>query len=180
MKKICSYAAVLLVSLVCLQACGGGSAGVVPLEQAQPQKTAVISFATVTSDPSKQLRGVVLEAVLPVGLTVATDPVPLVTDPDAFNISSSALKGEANQQTFGTYNIVTKKVKITVVTFATDIAIGTFATLTCKVDSGNTLSASQFTSAIIPNNSSAFQATDQNGVDLTSTVTPKISATFGY
>jgi len=178
MKKICSHVVALLVSLVCLQACGGGSAGVVPLEQVQ--KKAYISFATVTSDPSKQLRGVVLEAVLPEGLTVATDPVPIVTDPDAFNISSSALKGEANQQTFGTYNKVTKKVKITVVTFATDIVIGTFATLTCNVISGYTFSASQFTSSIIPSNSSAFQATDQNGVDLTLTVTPKISVTFGY
>jgi len=176
MKKISSNVVAMFFSLVCLQACGSGNAGVVPLEQVQSQvqKTAVVTFATATSDPTAKLRGVIVEAVLPEGLTVTTDP-------GTTTISSGVLKGEANQPApTGIYTAATRTVRITVVTFAaTDIAIGTFAKLTCNVASGYTLTASQFTS-IIPVD---FQVTGPLGADLTAANPPvisAISATFGY
>jgi hypothetical protein len=139
------------------------------------QKIATVGFATSSADVNAPLTGVFITAVLPAGVTVATIP-------GSSEISSTALKGAATgsgQLVLGTYSAPIRKVKITVASAGTDMAIGPFASLICDVIPGNTLNESQFTS-IVP---LEFQATGPGGIDLTTAtppVVPKISVTFGF
>jgi len=164
MKKICVCAVTFLIPLV-LQACGGGgSAGVV----SQEQKTATVVFATTTSDATVKLRGISVVATLPDGVTVATKAG---TD----EISSGALQG-VGQVATGTYSAATRQISIVNMPTGNDLAIGPFARVICDVTPGKTLQESQFAS-IVPLD---FQPTGPQGIDLTLTVTPKISVSFGY
>jgi len=133
----------LAVLLVFLQACGGGGTASVP----QVQKTANVVFATSTVDSANtHLRSVYIEAVLPEGVSVATNP-------GSTEIKSGVLVGvgtTAGQVFFGTYSAAIRKVKIPAISVSSaDMSIGPFASLACDVMPGNTLNTSQF-SSIVP------------------------------
>ena len=160
----------LMLVLLCFQACGGGGSGQL---QAQQQKTAVISFSTVSLDATAPIRGIVLEAVLPSGISVATKA-------GSNEIESGVLQGMNGYAYTGTYSATGRKIILASPSISpSNIPLGVFATLTCTVNSGYTLTESQF-SSIVPVD---FQVTGPSGIDLTAAAQPvtlKTTAQFGY
>jgi hypothetical protein len=172
MKKVCSYIFTLFVSLLMLQACGGGgSAAVVPLTQ----KKVIVELSTLTSNTNANAltEGVTIVFSLPEGVVVATDGPGSTKIINLDGVNSFSIL-------FPTY--ANNKVTIDATNVTNTNANVVFARLTCDVKPGYTLSAEQF-SKIAP---SVFDPRGRDGMDLTDPtivnppVSYKISATFEY
>jgi hypothetical protein len=136
--------------LLSLTACGGGGGGT-SANQTPPStsKTATISFSVIsTARLTAPVQGVQISALLPAGVTVATDA-------GSTTLSSAALATgngitSANRQVYGTYSAAIRKVKITVVTTEDTFRGGEFAKLTVSYPATTTLTTTDFTSANAP------------------------------
>ena len=156
---------ILCTAVFCLSltACGGGAS------QPQQQKTAVITFSTVSSAHTSPLMGIQLTAKLPPGATISN--------------LATALSGhnDIGQVVPGTYSAANQTVTLAVIptSGATSIKFGTFADLTCDVTPGVTLTQDSFTSLNTP--FPDLQVTGLNGVDLSQQIPVKIEkVTFGF
>lgn len=160
--KLAGISAVLLG----LAGCGsdGGSA------TTQQQKTATITFSTLSSPHSAPLRVIKFSAKLPDGVS--------------FSNISTALIGRNDTGTLmsGVYVPSTRIVSFMVMSGSEPIRFGRFAELKCNISSVPSLSQTSFESVNTPFPSVILNSGAFNGdsVDLAGEIPVKLTVTFGY
>lgn len=164
MKKFILFIAGSTVMLFGLVGCGNGGGS-----SSRQQKTATVTFSTVSSAHSEPLLGIQLSAKLPAGVS--------------FNNITTALTGhnDTGQLLGGSYNASNRTITFSVANPVSPIRFGTFAELKCDVASGVTLEQSSFETINTPFPDKQMTGKDSNGntVDL-SQIPVKLSVTFGY
>lgn len=157
---------------VCVSVCILGLAGCGSSDNTaskQQQKTATITFSTVSSAHTDPLLGLQLAAKLPEGVS--------------FKNITTALTGhnDTGQLMGGSYSASTRTVTLVVASPTTPLRFGTFAELKCDVASGVSLDQSSFETINSPfpdvqMDSGNVTATE----DLTKKIPVKLTVTFGY
>lgn len=149
--------------LLGLAGCGsdGGSAPTL-----QQQKSATITFSTVSSAHTAPLEGIQLKTVLPAGATVSDISSALTGTNDTGQV---ALKNYLSTPPTASFLVQQ--------TGSSPIKFGAFAKLKCDIASGVTLEQGSFTIADIQ-----MTGKDANGstVDLASQIPVTLTVTFGY
>ncbi|GAC1466712.1 MAG: hypothetical protein PVSMB11_02240 [Desulfuromonadaceae bacterium] len=163
MKRIALMLAGSSVLLQVLSGCGSGGGGTTRLQQ----KTATITFSTVSSAHTAPLQGIQLTTRLPAGASVSDISTALIGRNDT---------GQIGQRTYTPNPPV---VSFIVSSISAPIKFGTFTELTCDIAPGSTLDQSSFSVA-----KSDIQMTgkDSSGttVNLVDQIMVKISVSFGY
>jgi len=138
---------IAIAALITLAACGGGGGGGTTPPPAQT--TAVLKIGTQgTPGAGVSLYGVGVTITLPpAGVTVATD--------GSGNVGASVavVSGVASGGSVAppVYTPATRTLKLVVAAGATGFGAGEFVTVTCILPTGNTLLASDFTTAMLSN-----------------------------
>ena len=162
MRRMTMFFASSAICLLGFAGCGGGG-GSAP---APPQKTATITFSTVSGAHTAPLEGIQLTTTLPAGARI-------------FKNITSALKGQNDTGQIGGRLYVHPNVSFVVT--PTDLTIpikfGTFARLTCDVEPGFTLSQNSFSVSDIQ-----MTGTDASGnsVNLVPQIPVMLSVSFGF
>jgi hypothetical protein len=164
MRPLVSLIAVITVTAFGLSGCGSDSGSV----KQQQQKTATITFSTVSSAHTAPLEAIQLKLSLPAGTSVAD--------------ISSDLIGTNNTGTIAVpfYTTLPPAASFIVRQVgASPINFGSFARLTCNVAAGTTLDSHSFT---LLANDILMTGKDANGstVSLASQIPITLSVTFGY
>lgn len=163
MKNIILLIAGSSIILFGLSGCGSGGSS------SRQQKTATVTFSTVSSAHSAPLLGIQLSAKLPEGIS--------------FSNITTALTGhnDTGQLLGGSYNSSNRTITFAVANPATPIRFGTFAELKCDVANGFSLDQSSFESINTPfpdvQMDSGIAATTE---DLTTKIPVRLSVTFSY
>ena len=159
MNRIALMIACSSLSLLVLSGCGGGGSSSV-----QQQKTATITFSTVSSPHTAPLQGIQITERLPTGASVSN--------------LSTALVGLNN-----TGQVVPGLLNLPIVTFSVQqtgtspIKFGPFAKLTCQVAPGVTLTEGSF--SIIDKQLTGKDASGTS-VDLALQIQVIPTVTFGF
>lgn len=151
-------------ALLGLAGCGGNGRSSAGL----PQKTAIITFSTVSSAHTAPLDGIQLATHLPAGATVAD--------------ISSALVGTNDTGQVSVKNYLPAPPTVSFIvqpTGVNPIKFGTFALLKCDIASGVTLDQNSFTVAIRDIQMTGKDASGST-VYLENQIPVKLSVTFGY
>jgi hypothetical protein len=161
MKRIALILVCSSVSFLGLVGCGSGGGST-----SRPQKTAIITFSTVSSAHTAPLEGIQLKITLPAGAGVS-------------NISTALVgRNDTGQLVLPNYNPPVVSFGV-FPTGTAPIKFGTFAELKCDVAAGFTLDQSSFS---IVNADIQMTGKDSSGstVDLVSQIPAKLSISFGY
>jgi hypothetical protein len=147
-----------------LTACGSGGS-----TSPKQQKTATLTFNTVSSAHSAALLGIQLSAKLPAGVS--------------FSDITTALTGhnDTGQLLGGSYDASNRTITFAVANPSTPIRFGTFAQLKCDVATGFSLDQLSFETINTPFPDKQMTGKDSAGntVDL-SQIPVTLSVTFGY
>lgn len=164
MKRLATMLASTFVILQVLSGCGSGGTS-----SKLQQKTATITFSTVSSAHNDPLLGIQLSAKLPEGVS--------------FDNITTALTGhnDAGMLVMGSYSALTRTITFMAVSPSAPIRLGKFAELKCDVSPGYTLSQSSFEAINTPFPDLQM---DSGKVTPTENLTTKIpvtlSVSFGY
>ena len=165
MKQIVQVLAVSSVFLLGLAGCGSGSGSTSKLQQ----KTATITFSTVSSAHTDPLLGIQLSAKLPVGVSFNNITTALTAHNDTGKLLAAA------------YSVSTRTLTFAVGNPSVPIRFGSFAELKCDVLPGYSFDKSSFEAINTP-----FPDVQMvSGIapvteDLTTKILVKLSVSFGY
>ena len=146
--------------LISLAACGGGAS------QPQPQRTATVSFRTVSSAHTAPLEAIQMTVKLPQGATI--------TDIQSQLTGTNGTLGQKS------YSPADQTVSFTVTNIGSGLRFGEFALLNCGVATGVTLSQASF-----QNINNPFPLLEMSGiangstVDLTQQIPVTLTVSFG-
>ena len=168
MRRIALMLAGSSVFFLGLTGCGNGGGSAPKLQQ----KTAIITFSTVSGAHAAPLEGISVAMKLPAGTTI-TDMASAVT---GHNSSGTVIPGKYSP----IENTVTFAVSPAILTPPSNfILFGDFATLTCIITPGVTLEQSSFSVAV-----SDIQMTGKdpggNSIGLEKQIPVRLSVSFGY
>lgn len=164
MRQIAAIWGVMLLGLLTgLTGCGSESTAT-----KQQQKTATVTFSTVSSAHNAPLEAIQLKIALPPGATVSDIAGDLAGTND-----TGAVAMKNYTATPAAASFVVQQVS------ANPIKFGSFARLTCAVAAGTTLDGSSFT--VLPGDI-LMSGKDANGstVSLASQIPVTLSVSFGY
>lgn len=144
--KIARRSFLTIATVITLAACGGGGGG--DTTPAPAKTTAVLKIGTQgTLGAGVSLYGVGVAVTFPQGVTVATDSGGNVGGSVAI-VSGVASGGNIAPPVYTPAN---RTLKLVVAAGGTGFSTGEFVTVTCILPAGNTLQASDFTTAILSN-----------------------------
>lgn len=167
MNTIKNIALAAILPLV-LAACGGGGGGGVSLQQ----KTATITFRTISSAHTAPLQGIQITAKLPAGATIS-DPSNALTGTSAGQVSALNYSVANQTATFGVLPVTPGGI----------VPFGPFAALKCDITPGVTLTESSFVAVNTPFPELLLSGQDSNGTTVNLVdegVKVAMSVTFGY
>jgi hypothetical protein len=161
MKRIATLLAGTSLSLLTLSGCGTEAVST------KQQKTATITFSTISSAHSAPLQVIQMSAKLPSGVSF-----------NSLKISNDYGGQLGNPQ----YSAATQKVTFMVTSPIKPIMFGTFAVLKCDIAPGFNLDQSSFEAINTPLSDLVLKSGAYNGqtVDLLPEISVKLSVTFGY
>jgi hypothetical protein len=142
MKRIMYLMTILFCIITFLSSCGGSSGGGAAQQPAATTQTrAIVKLST--SGTTTRIGGVDVKLALPSGVTVKATASPPETDPGVAVASGQAA---ANSLVAATYTAGSPGIVHVVLVNSSTIGIGNgeFATITCDLASGVSLSASAF------------------------------------
>ena len=166
MKRITTVLAGSTLLLLALSGCGSGNTAT-----KVQQKTATITFSTVSSAHTAPLAIIQLSAKLPAGTSISDVTTALVGRNDTGKLLGSPL-----------YSPSTQTITFSVTSTSEPIRFGTFAVLKCDITPGYTLDQSSFTSFNTPFPDLVLNSGPFNGntVDLKPEIPVTLSVSFGY
>lgn len=153
------------LALLGLAGCGNDGGATAAKQQ---QKTATITFSTVSSAHTAPLEGIQLKTVLPAGATVSNILSALTGTNDTGRVIASSYLDTPPTASFSVGPAGSSPIKF-----------GSFAKLKCDVASGVTLEPASFT--VLTSDLLLFgKDSDGNSVDLVGQIPVTVTVTFGY